>query len=52
MCAFFFFKESTAYLPGRAHVFSKALTPFLGMSSCSQEADEIRNTVPVAGGLD
>lgn len=45
MCVFFFFfKKSTAYLPERAHVFSKAFTPFLGMSSCSQEAHEIRNS--------
>ena len=41
---FFFLKKSTAYFLGRAHVVSKALTPFLGMSSCSQEAHEIRNS--------
>lgn len=41
---FLFLKKSTAYLPGSVHVFSKALTPSLGMSSCSQEAHEIRNS--------
>ena len=49
---FFFFKKSTAYLPGRANIFSDVPAPFLGMNSYSQEADEIRNTVPVVRGLD
>lgn len=45
MRAFFFFlKKTTTYLPGGARVVSKALTPILGMSSCSQEAHEMRNS--------
>ena len=49
---FFFLNKRTAYLPGRANIFSKVPAPFLGMNSYSQEADEIRNTVPVVRGLD